>query len=245
MPPSSFKHFSALPAELRLQVWEAALAVPSVWAALPRPLPSDGLEDGSNTNPEARASAYTMAFVGPVPYMAGLACKEAWDLMNRSYGGPVHGPAGAPRITQPSWVNMDHTVVYLGDPLELMNSIRTFDAAALPRVQHVALTWRMSHMYLLSAACHRLTYACPRLRTLIIQTSEYHGTRENPGPAPPEPLGLERAAFYARLLAYTGPQLNYDGMDMAQFRRDLNYDLANPPPTVHVLGPGELPAIPS
>ena len=234
MPPPSFKHFPELPAELRILIWEAALAAPSVWAAAPGPLPS-GVTGGSYPNPRARAHAYTMGFVGPAPYMAGLACKEAWALMKRSYGRPVRGPAGAPHVTQLSWVDMDHTVVHVGDADTMV--LPAFDPETWFKIKHVALTWRLSHYYLISSACLRLSEVCPLLRTLIIQT------RENVDEASP-PLSVERAADYAGILAYNGPPLECEEMDMAKFWAILKYDLPDPPPRVHVLGPGRLPAIP-
>ncbi len=177
-----------------------------------------------------------MDFVGPAPYQAGLACKEAWDLMKRAYDRPIRGPAGEPHLTRLSWVDVNHTVVHVGDS----------DSPALPalgpdswfRVKHVCVTWRLSHYYLISATCLRLSEMCPLLRTLIIQT------RENDDEEAP-PLTAERAACYASILEYTGPPLEYDGMDMAMFRTMLQYDLPKTRITVHVLGPGGLPSISS
>jgi hypothetical protein len=236
MPTSSFKNFPELPAELRFQIWEAALSAPTVWATVP-------VTGGSNPND----ATYTMTFVGPAPYMAGLACKEAWGLMKRLYGGPVRGPAGAPHITRPSWVDLDGTVVHLGDAADVM-VLRAFDAETLSRVKHVALTWCSSQYYLIGSACFRLAEACPHLRTLIIQTWEEAargGEDGSPGGQPQSPPGLETAAFYASLPAYTGRPLHYKGIRMAGFLEMLKYDLPTPPPTVHVLGPVGLPAIPS
>jgi hypothetical protein len=66
--PARFTCFANLPPELRFQVWTLALTAGAVWAA---------------NAVTVKHCPDRMAFVGPSPRLAGLACKEAWRLMEQ------------------------------------------------------------------------------------------------------------------------------------------------------------------
>lgn len=78
-----FACFGALPPELRLQVWERALSVWTVWAVVRNSIASSRLG--------ASRSSFTIALIGPAPYLAGQSCREARQLLERSSVKPVRG----------------------------------------------------------------------------------------------------------------------------------------------------------
>jgi hypothetical protein len=228
MPPSKFDLFPALPPELRFQIWETALSVQSVWSAVRVPA---GASDSIHQNNRA----YTMTFVGPAPHVAGMACREAWRLLKRSYGRPVRGPAGSTGTARSYWVNLNHTVICLGFPLDAVAVLAGFDTEALSRFKHVVLTWHLSQFGELARACKHLANACPNLSTIIIQWCE---TERTSAKSPQQPMGLETATYYAAIPAYTGCQLGCDALDMSYFRALLLQYFGNPLPRLHLLAPG-------
>ena len=102
----SFAFFCAIPPKLRRQIWGEALSVRSVWAAIRNP--AADCDPTSVNHPP-----FIMTYVGPAPYLAGLASKEARRLLEQTYFKPICGPNASAY-----WVNVDQTVVYLGDSSE-------------------------------------------------------------------------------------------------------------------------------
>ncbi|KAK1826639.1 hypothetical protein QBC39DRAFT_15633 [Podospora conica] len=233
--PTTFTLFPKLPAEIRLMIWEAALSVPSVWAALPIGFNNPNSSDG-DTGPEPSGSAindfddtcdfdfdgggFTMTFVGPAPSTIGQVSKEAWDVMRRFCGEPIRAPAGPAGEVRPCWVNLRHTVVSLVDPRVVMPS---FDAGALSRFEHVVFNQRWPETY--HGACKLLAAAYPALRTVIIHKcpiparvvnsdSKRRGSCLISRRVPRRPPGqrsrvrrFEAIHSYARFVAYTGRQV--------------------------------------
>lgn len=90
--PPGFALFGHLPPELRLLIWQEALAVDCVWAAVLAERETSRL-DGCRLYPvEAR---FRMRFVGPSPpHRVGQACREARETMKAVFGRPFRGPRG-------------------------------------------------------------------------------------------------------------------------------------------------------
>ncbi|KAK1826638.1 hypothetical protein QBC39DRAFT_363956 [Podospora conica] len=167
MSTSTFHLFPYLPAEIRLMIWEAALCVPTVWAAV-------GVEPGPGKYYSNRAQPpFTMHFLGPAPIDIGLASKEAWDVMRRCCVAPVRTPGEVALKSRRTWVNLQDTVVHWGNIDDM--SIKHFDAGDLSRVVHVAV-----HSFNffgrdapLEMTMKRLASECPALRTIIMEGRAY------------------------------------------------------------------------
>ncbi|KAJ4306315.1 hypothetical protein N0V88_001115 [Collariella sp. IMI 366227] len=87
MSTPSFHLFPALPPELRLQIWEEAFAVRTVWAIA-----------RADESKDPKYGPFTTSLVGPAPHLAGLSCKEAWETLKRCWARPVFGT-----MTTPNW----------------------------------------------------------------------------------------------------------------------------------------------
>jgi hypothetical protein len=217
MSTDTFTCFPSLPAELRLLIWEEALSVRTVWAVSRAP---DGL---------------TTSFLGPAPYLVGMSCNEARRVMEKTYIRPT-GWQGDPVTTQ--WIDPDNTVVYLGDHTEAAGTLDRLDAALVYLFKHVALDWYSFHFtqYIdLARVCQRqLPWRCPALETLIVgrvlpDVSLHTSTRL--------PLGLEVAACYAGLPAYSGPVRRFRASEISEniFGMPLLKDFNDPAPRLHLL----------
>ena len=171
-----------------------------------------------------------MTFVGPAPAVAGMSSKESWRLLKQSYVDQIRGPGGSTGKTRPSWVNLNHTVVYLGDPSDTREVLAGFDAETLSKFKHVALAWHISQFGPLARACQRLATTCPALCTIIIQWCESAELLQ-------QSLTLETAAYYADIPAYTWRQLEYQKLDTPYFRSQLLQYFGAPPPRLHLLAP--------
>lgn len=223
MPPAkAFTLFSTLPLELRLQIWSEALSFRSVWAVTHN-RPSGVDQVGVNY------PSFSMAHIGPAPYLAGLSSREARRMLEQAYIKPIRGPD-----SRPQWVNMDQTVVYLGDDFDAISVIDKFHAPDLSRFKHVALAW--SQFYWISKACQRLANACPTLYSIIIRLPESddkaadHRTFSNP-------LCPLTATYYAKIATYTNSELGYTGLDTDYFRSLLLEYFHASRPQLHILPP--------
>lgn len=205
--PTRFTCFANLPPELRFQVWTLALTAGAVWAA--------------NSVP-AKHRPDSMAFVGPSPRLAGLACKEAWRLMEQIYDRPVKGLS---RCGEGTWVGLDHTVIALGPSQDTVALLDRFSADDLSRFQHVAVQWRTWAS--LVRNCIRLAQSCPALRTLIIQRIEPD--------AQARPLAVERAAFYAALLQYEESHFGDSTIDSTYLHQSLVSYFVDSLPMIHLV----------
>ena len=221
----SFNYFHALPPELRLQIWGEALSVRSVWAAV------------RNYNADRDLSAnrlpFIMVYIGPAPYLAGLSSREARRLLENPYVKPIRGLfSGLATSTGSYWVDLDTTVVYLGDSSDLTTVLNSFGADELSKFKHVALPWYQFGR--LARTCQRLATMCPALRTIIIQRSETEAVTNRPLR---QPLSLETAAYYATIPEHAGPELGYEKLDAPHFRSLLLEYFGDSPPRLHLLSP--------
>lgn len=203
----SFTCFRALPPELRLKIWSEALSAPSVWV------------------PDHNASRP----VGQAPYLAGLACRESRQLLERLYVKPL--PRGPPGGSGVDWVNLETAVVYLGDGA--MKALDALGAGELARLRHVALRWRQFGR--LARACQRLAAECPALRTIIVE-------REGDGSAGddvevPRTLSPELAAYYASIPDWVGPEMSLETLDTPYFRSLVLEYFGDSPPKLHLVSP--------
>ncbi|KAH6627375.1 hypothetical protein F5144DRAFT_271469 [Chaetomium tenue] len=232
---SAFHYFPALPPELRFLIWEAALSAPSVWAAVRVPRPASN----------RKKSVFNMAFVGTAPPTVALSCKEAWRLLKQSYPERIHGPGGSTAKTRPYWVNLHHTVVYLGSPVDAVAILASFDADALSKFQHVALVWNtnIAHFGAVARACQRLATTCPALCTIIVEFYRRVSARDSVKPLE-KPLTPESAAYYAGIPAYTGPQLDGQLRHPRYFRDQLLRLFGASPPRLHFLAPDAVQGLP-
>ncbi|KAK0102648.1 hypothetical protein ONS95_006252 [Cadophora gregata] len=213
----SFTLFGALPLELRQQIWCEALSVRTVWAAIRNPA-------GVNH------AQFSMAYIGPAPYLAGLSSKEARRLLEQTYMKPIRRPSAGVY-----WVDMDHTVVYLGDFSDTMKVIDSFHADDLCRFKHVALEWTQFDR--LARACQHLARTCPALCTIIVHQAETKARAVAGGPSS-RSLSLETAAEYANIPSRNNSELGYKGLDTDYLRSLLMAYFGASPPRLHMLPPG-------
>ena len=69
-----------------------------------------------------------MSYAGPAPYSPGLSSKEALQILEQTYLKPIRGPS-----TGAQWVNMDQTVVYLGNSSDSVAVLDSFHADDLSK----------------------------------------------------------------------------------------------------------------
>jgi hypothetical protein len=159
---TNFTCFGALPLELRLLVWEQALSVWTVWAAVH----SSAARSRLTTN----RLPFTMTFRGPEPFLVGLSCKEAWRLLERLNVRLVLGLTGRPNNFHSAWVDLKKTIIYLGDDINAIAVLNSFGAEGTSGFEHVALSWHQFDK--LVRTCQRMAVLCPVLHTIIIQQGE-------------------------------------------------------------------------
>ena len=222
----NFTCFQALPLELRLQIWKQALSVRSVWAAIH--------DCNADRDFGASRTPFIVAYIGPAPYLAGLSSREARRLLEQSYFKPLRGPRnGSATRVGCYWVDLDTTVVYLGDASKATTVVNSFGVDELSKFKHVALRWYQFAS--LARTCQRLATLCPALRTIIVQLGEMEVATKLPLY---QPLSLETAAYYAALSEYAGPALGYEELDAPHFRSLLLEYFGDSPPRLHLLSPG-------
>ena len=212
----SFTFFGALPLELRLQIWREALSVRTVWATIRNPASVD--------RPQ-----FTMAYIGSAPYLAGLSSKEARRLLEQTYMKPIRRPSAGVY-----WVDMDHSVVYLGEFSDAMNVMDSFHADDLCRFKHVALRW--SQFDKLARACQRLARTCPALCTIIVHQAETKAQAVADGPFS-RSLSLKTATDYATIPSHSNSELGYKWLDADYLRSLLLAYFGASPPRMHMLPP--------
>ena len=228
LPQTHSPALPALPAELRLHIWQNALSVWSVWAAVR----SCG-SHAADCDLSANRPLFIMTNVGPAPHLVGLFSCEAWRLLKRSFK-PFGGPRGVAESAGACWVDMGRTTVYLGDCSDATLVLDSFAADEVSEFKHVALTLRyFSYQFsILARACQRLANMCPALRTIIVQLDETEPATD--GSLFP-PMDLETAACFAKILEYTGPELGYKKLGMPYFRALLLEYFGDTPPRLHLL----------
>ncbi|WYZ45777.1 hypothetical protein EsH8_IX_000002 [Colletotrichum jinshuiense] len=157
-----------------------------------------------------------MAYVGPAPYLPGLACRESRRLLEKSYVKPLRGPESA-TSSGVYWVNLENTVVYLGNSSNAMDVMDAFGADKLSRFRHVALRWS--------------------LRTIIIQGYE-SGSAANFSVC--ETLDPELAAYYTTIPDSVGPEISHETLDTPHFRSLLLEYFGDSPPRLHLVSPSSV-----
>jgi hypothetical protein len=147
--------------------------------------------------------------------------------------------AGSTGKTRPYWVNLNLTVVYLGNPVNTVEILANFNTRALSKFKHLALFWHNSQYSLLARACQHLATTCPALCTIIIQCcNRYERIPEGESAEPiQQPTTLERVAHYAEILTYMGRQLDWQTLDTPYLRSQLLQYFGTSPPKLHLLAP--------
>ena len=197
----------------------------SVWAAV----------RNYNTDGDLSASRlpFIMVYIGPAPYLAGLSSREARRLLEQSYVKPIRGlSSGLATGVGSYWVDLDITVVYLGDSSDATTVLNSFGSDELSKFEHVALPW--CQFSWLARTCQCLATTSPALRTIIIQRSETEAATNQPLR---QPLSLETAAYYATIPEYAGPEFGYEELDVPYLRSLLLEYFGDSPPRIHVLPP--------
>lgn len=218
----SFTRFQALPPELRQMIWIEALTSTSVWVVAGR--------DATDCAAIDKRRPDTMTCCGPPPYLVGLSCTEARQILERIYKRPIHGPGSSSTSAAVFWVNLDRTVIFLSSAVGASSTLRSFGAYELSRLTHVALPWYQFSM--LAMVFQYLAANCPALRTVIIQlVVDKDGVID----MTPRPLNPQAANYYAKLLDYQGHELGCDEMDTPYFRGLLYAYFGDTPPRIHVL----------
>ncbi|KAK4142461.1 uncharacterized protein C8A04DRAFT_29910 [Dichotomopilus funicola] len=239
MAPSTFHPFSRLPTELRFYIWEDALSVPAVWG-ISRITPSK-----SDDSVDTAASKFKMGFIGHAPYLVGLACRKAWQLIQRSSKIQIGRPSKRYEPSEPSaerqWVDLDNTVLYIDSSKHAYDIIEHLHFHTRCGVKHILFDLRESS---LEPESKMVRITClfgrtfPQLQTVIVRwfdmPSRKEGDKETsweerreehirrilkPVPTPT----LEEAEHYAALLTYTGPELDFPSRDTEGCRWELSY----------------------
>ncbi|KAH6626573.1 hypothetical protein B0J18DRAFT_143887 [Chaetomium sp. MPI-SDFR-AT-0129] len=139
MAPSTFHHFPRLPTELRFYVWEDALSVPAVFG-MSRITPHEYGDSAETT-----ASKFKMGFIGHAPYLVGLTCREAWQLIPRSSRILICGPsARCQQSVERHWVDLENTVLYIDNSKDEYDVIEDLDFRTRCGVKHIAFDLRES-----------------------------------------------------------------------------------------------------
>ncbi|KAF2657994.1 hypothetical protein K491DRAFT_776735 [Lophiostoma macrostomum CBS 122681] len=159
---NTFTCFNALPAELRLAIWEYALSEWVFWAAT-----TNGPKERHLESPNSEPTH--MEFIGSTPYVAGISCREARRVLEQAYSKLCLKPATP--ITGPGtyWLDFKRTVVYLGADTHAVTILDSFDTDTLSKLEHVGVSLDRR----LFSTCRKLEESCPNLQTLIVRRLEY------------------------------------------------------------------------
>lgn len=225
---TSFPRFSALPPELRLQIWEAALSAPAVWIAGWGEATESSSAADSATSASRRSLAMTP--VGAAPYLAGLASRESRRVMERMFSRPIRGRDGSATNGAPYWMGLDTTLIYLGVTAAAASGLvlEFFDMGELSGFKHVGLPY--DHFGSVARTCQRLAALCPGLQTLVVRPIS--PTKHQ------QPPSLETAADDAAIARHTGPEPECGEIDVLYLRTLLLEYFGDSPPQLHVLSFG-------
>ena len=241
----SFTPFTKLPAELRIQIWTEALTVPSVWAVvLKKP---KNVHDGG---PLPHRRSIRMTCVGPSPHLAGLACKEAREVMERTYKNPLRGPIMEATVAGVYWIYLEKAVIALVDSQDSLAILDRF-GAEISRFRHVALVWENWRTHPMT--CVRLAASCPALRTLVVQRAEAETTRtwvstllrpstlcEKVRPVVLELDAATAARYVALAHRHEGPEVGAVDADPLTYRKSILQYFGQSLPKLHILSPGKI-----
>ena len=180
------------------------------------------------------SAADSFTFFGALPLELRL---QIWReaLSVRTVWAAIRNPTSVdhPQFSM-AWVDMDHTVVYLGDFSDAMKVMDSFHADDLCRFKHVALGW--SQFDRLARACQRLARTCPALCTIIVHQAETKAQAVADGPFS-RSLSLETATNYATIPSHNNSELGYKGLDTDYLRSLLLAYFGASPPRLHMLPP--------
>lgn len=196
-----FRYFSSLPPELRRQVWGEALEhSPTIWVA-------KATASGCGTSHERWN--LTMRSVTPTSYMAGWACGESWDLMQRQRHCLDDLEGSDPStVNRAYWMDLGRNTLDLGKCDHAINVIRMFVENEAALVRHVVLRW--GPLEEVTTVIRHLAMRCRNIRTVIFQSEDWvadeHPELGFDGPNPE--ATPELAVFYQSILCPDAPEVS-------------------------------------
>ncbi|KAJ4306370.1 hypothetical protein N0V88_001170 [Collariella sp. IMI 366227] len=152
-----------------------------------------------------------MHFVGPKPFLVGLTCKEARQVMEKIYIPLTRSRAGS--VTTTHWIDPDMTVVHFGDCDAGIAVLCDLLADGASKLKHVAVRWYFGYLPQIIRFSRQLEDRCPGLHTLVIRQAF------KPTPADDtaqRPLPVESASVLA--LAPTDDKENFGILPASEFR---------------------------
>lgn len=168
-----------------------------------------------------------MKHVGPAPYLVGLTSREARRLLTQICKR-LHGPNA-----DTYWVNLEKTVIYLGDSAESAATLGGSCDDHLSGVEHVALRWCQNHWGGLARTCQRLAKKCPSLCTIIVQRCEIKATTNV---AVDVELDPKTASNFTIIVENNGPDSTNVKLDIKHLRALLLEYFGDSPLRLHFIG---------
>ncbi|TLD10435.1 hypothetical protein PgNI_06228 [Pyricularia grisea] len=220
---TSFPSFGLLPVELQLQIWKEALAPVTVLYLEVRRLP-DGKHNYAAKLPKLAVTVY-----GAKPHNVGQSCKTARTLMKQTFGSPLRlkGSASA------RWVNLDRTVIHIGDPVDAATILDALEPGDLPRIRHVVLPWRSDNVAHMITACRMVSTRCKHLSSMTF--NPYFNLPVPARKCRCHAMDEQITSFYAAIPDYSDlPWWDYS-MDLMQTRSRLLPYFDNPRPRMHMV----------
>lgn len=225
----SFWRFGSLPPELRLQIWEQILTVPTIWAAT----------RNDDKHGEMRQPA-RLKTIGSNPFPAALACRESRRLLEQFFRMPIGVSSNTVIISGTGltahWMSLEWTVIYLGDTADATSMLDDLGAENVSRFKHVAMSnlepvaISSSRFSKLAKVCQHLAASCPALQTVIIRREQ-----RQPGvdDVLHEPLGQNMVDLYAALSVQHQSQTGDDEPFAPHLRALLLEYFGDRPPILH------------
>jgi hypothetical protein len=193
---ASFSQFSALPAELRLLIWEEALRVPT--AAI------------LDCEAHRKTRSLSLRRFGINPYLIGHSCKEAQRQMQQLCRALVPRLHSAVSSSSVQWFVTQHTMFCLADIESTKAFLELLGPDQLLGVKHVALAWTRFDQ--LARMCMAVAKMRPALDRLFIVRCEENPFETTAGLALQKNLDLSFGVMNGNTLANdTGIDADYFG----------------------------------
>lgn len=163
-----FTLFPLLPTEIRLGIWRIALLSPAV---LFFEVPDIFEPNARSEKPKSKRPLMTVTPVGPVPSLAGAACRESRFEMERVMPLPFRMSA-SPSDTRIIWLNWNTTVIHFGGICNAARTLFEFTLPEIAQIVHVALEMTTCDQLDIGRATGSLARFSHGLRTLTAHCQE-------------------------------------------------------------------------